>query len=56
MCHLKLTYVLLKLNSNHNNYLERRPTKGFFFREGIIYQWHCSELPAHVDNKKQTKF
>lgn len=24
--------------------------------EGIFYHWHCLELPAHGDNKKQIDF
>ena len=32
MLNLKLTYMLLKLNNNHNNYLKFGKTKNFFQR------------------------
>lgn len=52
MCSLKLTYILVKLHSNQRDYLELRPTKDFF-QGGYLYHWHCSDWPAHVNNKKK---
>lgn len=52
---LKLTEVLSKLSSNHNNCLEFTLTKDFS-QGGVFYHRHCLEFLAHGDNEEQNNF
>lgn len=44
--YMKITYMLLKLISNHSNCLELRPDKGVL-NGRVFYDWLCIELTEH---------
>lgn len=46
MCSLKLTYTLVKLNSNQSDYVELRPTKESFKED--IFITDIVQIGRHV--------